>query len=152
MLQENPLNRGVLSCLCREAGASATRSIEWPASRPASSWQSGSHPEIVDHLWESLASLLPVDCRVVVCGKPVLVAPRHSVIFAVPLGTQYGLRLPPREFALAHAAGARVVHHYGTANVTLNLAEQFGPYWIFGTFDPREPDWCMAAYEFAEAA
>ncbi len=128
MLEENPLNRGVLSYLCREAGVSATPRIERPASRPVSSWQSGSHPEIVDHVWESLASLLPVDCRVVACGKPVLAAPRHSVIFAVPLGTEYGLRLPPREFALAHAAGAQVVHHYRTANVTLNLAEQSGPH------------------------
>jgi hypothetical protein len=152
MLEENPLNRGVLSYLCREAGASTTRSIERPASRPASSWQSGSHPEIVDHVWESLAAPLPVDCRVVVCGKPVLAAPRHSVIFAVPLGTEYGLRLPPREFALARAAGAQVIHHYRTSNVMLNLAEQFGPHWIFGTFDAREPEWCMAAYQFAEAA
>jgi hypothetical protein len=36
--------------------------------------------------------------------------------------------------------------------VTLNLAEQFGPHWLFGTFDAREPEWCVAAYEFAEAA
>lgn len=114
--------------------------------------QSGSHPEIVDYLWDSLAAHLLVDCRAVVCGRPSLVAPTRKVIFAVPLGTEYGLRLPPAEFALARAAGAEIVHHYRTVDVTLNLAERFGPHWLFGVFDRREPHWCVAALEFAEAA
>lgn len=114
--------------------------------------QSGSHPEIVDYLWDSLAARLPVDCRALVCGRPSLVAPTRKVIFAVPLGTEYGLRLPPEEFALARAAGAEIVHHYRTVDVTLNLAERFGPHWVFGLFDRREPQWCVAALEFAEAA
>jgi hypothetical protein len=147
----HPVNHGVLKYFCPELeGSEAWLS---PASSLGnSSHRSGSHPEIVEYLWDSLAPGLPVDCRALVCGRPSLVAPRRKVIFAVPLGTEYGLRLPPAQFALARAAGAEVVHHYTTVGVTLNLAERFGPNWVFGVFDRREPEWCVAALEFAEAA
>jgi hypothetical protein len=79
------------------------------------------------------------------------VGPKQGVIFAVPLGTEYGVRLAPAEFDLARSAGAEVVHYYRTAGVTLDLAERFGPYWVFGAFDRREPEWCVAALEFAES-
>jgi hypothetical protein len=61
------------------------------------------------------------------------------------------MRLAPPEFALARAAGAEVVHYYQTAGVTLDLGARFGPHWVFGAFDPREPEWCAAALKFAEA-
>ncbi|HYF40760.1 MAG TPA: hypothetical protein VD930_13780, partial [Gemmatimonadales bacterium] len=112
--------------------------------------QPGSHPDIVDYLWDTLARALPVECRALVCGRAVLLAPVRGIVFAVPLGTEYGLRLPPAEFELARSAGAEVVHHYSTVGVTLDLAEQFGPDWLFGRFDAREPEWCRAALEFAE--
>jgi hypothetical protein len=44
-----------------------------------------------------------------------------------------------------------LVHHYNTVDVTLDLAARFGPHWLFGALDPREPEWCVAALEFAES-
>jgi hypothetical protein len=135
LVRNHPSNRGVLEYFDRAVRDGAVRS--------------GAHPDIVQHL-EELAAALPVDSRDEVHGRPVLVAPDTGVIFAVPLGTEYGLRLPPAEFALARKAGAEVVHEYHTVGVTLDLTEQFGPHWMFGMFDQREPAWCVAALEFAE--
>ena len=146
----HPANRGVVEYFSRNTGERAP--LFEPITSPAAfKPHSGSHPDIVEYLWDTLASVLPVECRALVCGRPVLIAPVRGIIFAVPLGTEYGLRLPPEEFALARSAGAEVVHYYRTADVTLDLAERFGPHWLFGNFDRREPEWCTAALEFAEA-
>jgi hypothetical protein len=148
--QEHPSNRGVLDYFSRNS-ASRTASFE-PFADPAAPRprSTGAHPDVVDYLWDTLAAVLPVECRALVSGRAVLVAPTAGVLFAAALGTEYGLRLPPEEFALARKAGAEVVHHYRTVDVTLDLARQFGPHWLFGTFDRREPEWCRAALEFAE--
>lgn len=149
---QHPSNRKVLEYLCRNADGWTGPLLEPAAAPGGSKPRPGSHPDIVEHLWESLAPRLPAECRSLVCGTPALVAPTRGVIFAVPLGTEYGLRLPPAEFGLARAAGAEVVHHYRTAGVTLDLTTRFGPHWLFGAFDRREAEWCVAALEFAEAS
>lgn len=146
--RNSPHNTGVLDYLCRDHTKRKNPSIEPPPS--GSMWHYGSHPDIIEHLWESLAPHLSDDCRALVCNKPALVSPQRGIIFAVALGTEYALRLPPPEFALAVAAGAEVVHHYRTAEVTLDLSARFGPHWVFGSFDRREPEWCAAALQFAE--
>src|SRR5215203_3185733 len=148
--RKSPENAGVLAYLCLDAGTRKNPSIEPPPS--GSTWHYGSHPDIIEYLWESLAPQLAADCRALVCGKPALVSPRRGVIFAVALGTEFALRLPPAEFALAQAAGTELVHHSRTAQVTLDLPARFGTHWVFGSFDPRESEWCVAALEFAERA
>jgi len=148
--QEHPSNKKVLDYLCRNATGWRGPFLE-PATAPGGlKPRPGSHPDIVQYLWESLAPHLRAECRALVCGCPALVAPARGVIFAVPLGTEYGLRLPPPEFELARAAGAEVVHFYRTAGIELDLFQRFGPHWVFGAFDSREPEWCAAAMEFAE--
>ncbi len=83
-------------------------------------------------------------------GTPALVSPERGIIFAVALGTEYGMRLPPEELALARTAGAELVHEYRTTAVTLDLPARFGTGWVFGNFDRREPQWCIAALKFAD--
>jgi hypothetical protein len=107
---EHPSNKGVIQYLCRE-GKQKKPLIE-PATASKSTWHTGSHPDIVEYLWESVAQRLPADCRALVCGTPALVAPLSGVIFALAFGTEYGLRLPPAEFELARTAGAEIVHDY----------------------------------------
>jgi hypothetical protein len=143
-------NRGILDYLCR-GGKSSSPLLAPPGELPRLRERFGSHPDIVQYLWDRIALGLRTDCRAVVYGTPALVSPERGVVFAVPLGTEYGLRLPPAEFELARAAGAEIVHYYRTAGVTLDLAARFGAGWVFGTFDRREPEWCAAALEFAEA-
>lgn len=77
-------------------------------------------------------------------------APVSGVIFGLALGTEYGLRLPPAEFDLARAAGAEIVHLYRTIEVTLDLPETFGAGWVFGLFDRREGEWCLASLRYTE--
>ena len=84
---EHPSNKGVIQYLCRE-GKPKKPLIE-PAAASKSTWDTGSHPEIVEYLWESVTERLPADCRAAVCGTPALVAPMCGVIFAVALGTEY---------------------------------------------------------------
>ena len=143
-------NRGVLQYLSRDQRQRNRPAIEAWNTRSKSTWEHGSHPEIVEHVWESLAAGLTADCRALVYGTPALVSPRKGTIFAVALGTEYGMRLPPAEFASARAAGAELVHEYRTVGITLDLPARFGAHWIFGNFDPREPEWCVAALQCAE--
>jgi hypothetical protein len=146
----SPANRGVLEYLTRhQQGRNAPPIEPWNA-RSGSTWGLGSPSDIIEHLWESLGAVLPAECRGRVHGTPGLVSPQSGTIFAVALGTEYGLRLPPAEFALARAAGAELVHEYRTVGVTLDLQAQFGAGWIFGNFDRRESEWCVAALRYAE--
>lgn len=146
---DHPSNRGVIQYLCRE-GKSKKPLVE-PATNSEPGWNTGSHPDVVEYLWESVGQQLPVDCRALVCGTPALVAPVSGVIFAAALGTEYGLRLPPAEFDLARTAGAEIVHDYRTVAVRLDLQQTFGAGWIFGLFDRREREWCLAALRYTEA-
>jgi hypothetical protein len=147
--RDHPSNRGVLEYFGRNHPGHAP-ALE-PVANPDASLQrsTGSHPDIVDHLW-NLGAALPVECRALIYGRAVLVSPTRGVIFAAALGTEYGLRLPPAEFALARSVGAEVIHNYTTVGITLDLAERFGPHWLFGTFDLREPEWCRAALAFSD--
>jgi hypothetical protein len=49
----------------------------------------GSHPDIVEHVWDKMVPLLQQDCRCIVYGTPALVAPRSGIMLAQAFGTQY---------------------------------------------------------------
>src|SRR5262245_26871750 len=67
----------------------------------------GTHPDIVERLWQ-LNAALPADCRWVVFGKPALVHLQTGVIFGHATGTLgYALRLPEATRAAADALGAK---------------------------------------------
>ncbi len=82
---KHPDNRGVLEYLCRNQ-PNRTVAFEPVTGVPAPNPAAGTHPEIIDYLWETLASGLPVECRALVCGRACLVGPGRGLIFAVPLG------------------------------------------------------------------
>lgn len=106
----------------------------------------GTHPKVVDRLWEELNQALPVDARWLVFDGPALVHPGGAIL-AAAMGTQYALRLLPDGRAAAIAAGAEVVHSFRTVGTTLELPATFGPDWVFGLWDDREPDWLRASYD-----
>jgi hypothetical protein len=115
----------------------------------------GVHPDLIIRLWNEITVKLPVDCRWLVYGKPVLVRPSSGVIFAFCGGTHtYALRLPPQTFQEALAAGASRLWKY-PALPSLNIAasefnlDVIGPEWVFGRWFDEEIDWCLAAYQFA---
>ena len=108
----------------------------------------GSHPDLVERLWDELGGRLPERCRWVVYGQPALVHPRSGIVFGFTAGTHtYALRLPDAERGLALQRGAPVGHTYGDGS-RLDLA-RLGDDWILGKWFPEEPAWCLAAYEHA---
>jgi hypothetical protein len=44
------------------------------------------HPEMLTWIWSTLPARLPMDCRWVVYGTPVLVHPKSGIIFAIAYG------------------------------------------------------------------
>jgi hypothetical protein len=111
----------------------------------------GTHPDLVERLWDQLGSVLPEDCRWVLHGTPVLIHPHSRVAFAFATGTlSYALRLAQPEFLEALEAGAQRIHTYPNGSV-LDLAN-IGDGWVFGRWLPDEPRWCLAAYEDAAAS
>lgn len=161
---EHPENRGVLAFL--GAPSRIRKSLSDARSRPECAPEEveepylrlGTHPELVERLWEELTRDLPRDCRWVVHGAPALVHPESGVIFGFAGGTStYALRLPQPALAEARSAGWQTVHEYpaysylGIAASRLDLAE-LGPDWILGAGHPAEPSWCLAAYQHAGRA
>jgi len=142
---EHPANTGVLRHLRRGWNESRIAASEAPE-RVADPYQGlGSHPDVVQRVWDELTVRLPERCRWVVYGCPALVHPRAGTVFAFTAGSlAYALRVPAPERAAALRQGAGRVHTYGDGS-TLDLGE-IGEDWILGGWRREEPDWCLAAY------
>ena len=145
-LEERPENCGVLRHLARGSGKPLAAS---PSAEKDPYYQCGSHPDIVERVWDQLGSELPSSVKWLVFGSPALVHERSGLVLAVALGTQYALRVPALE--LASASRLEVRHVYRGAGVVFDLSE-FGPTWRFGAWDAREPDWVRAEHGFLDAA
>ena len=115
----------------------------------------GTHPDLVQRLWEGITGRLPVDCHWVVHSTPVLVRPSSGIIFGLAFGTStYALRLPAGVRERALADGATRSYHYpanqsgGVQALTIDLAD-LGDEWVFGAWLAAEPEWCRAAFDAA---
>ncbi len=104
-------------------------------------WRLGAHPDIVQHLWDRLNPALPGDCRFLVADSASLVDPDSGLVLAVALGTQYALRLTGAGLRAALEVGHATSHEFATVGRTLDLTATFGPGWVFGRYDSREPEW-----------
>ena len=144
-LLERPENAGALLYLAH--GRPAAGSGFGPPTGDIDRHRLGSHPDVVDRLWDALNAALPADARWLVFDSPALVHPMSGVILAAAIGTQYALRLLPDNRAFALAGGAELVHTFRTVGTTLDLPATFGPDWVFGSWDDREPAWVSASYE-----
>jgi hypothetical protein len=108
----------------------------------------GTHPDLVERLWDQLGGTLPVDCRWVVYGRPVLAHPQTGIIFGFASGTLvYALGLPERQRAEAIAHGGKRTHTYANGSV-LNI-DDIGSNWVFGGWFAGEEMYCLAAYQLA---
>lgn len=105
----------------------------------------GSHPDVVERVWRELRADLPDEARCVVLGTPALADPSSGLVLAVALGTSYALRVEADDLGTALEAGAEQRHRYGRTGPTLDVSAAFGPSWIFGSFDRREPEWVQRA-------
>jgi hypothetical protein len=146
--ERHALNRGVLAYLGRAERASTAPLSARPGDLADPYYQLGTHPDVVEYLWDTLGGTLPEDCRAVVLGTPALVQPDSGVILALGLGTEYALRLTPADAIEARAAGLEVAHHYRTSDSTLDLTS-WGEGWFFCRYDRREPEWLARSFEEA---
>jgi hypothetical protein len=104
----------------------------------------------VERLWDELGKQLPVECRQVVLGSPALVHPVSGVVLALAIGTRYGLRLPSRVLREGAATGAKTQTTW-SAGGQMNIREEFGDDWIFGSWNSSEEAWCLEAFREQEA-
>ena len=107
----------------------------------------GAHPEVVQRIWHELGKAVPRDCIRVVYSTPALVHPENGTIFALALGTAYGLRLPPPLLEVAIRRGARISMRY-TEGDDINTHRDLGRDWVLGAWLPAEPGWCTQAFEY----
>jgi hypothetical protein len=106
----------------------------------------GSHPDIVERVWDELAAPFPQEARKIVCGTPGLVHPDSGAIFALAYGTRYVLRLPGGLAEEAVRAGAPTLMRWSGGEET-NAREALGEGWVFGAWLNREPEWLQQAYD-----
>jgi hypothetical protein len=152
----HPANRNLLVYMAGRETVDRPRELN-PADADDPYYKLGTHPEIVERLWDELGGSLPKPCRWILYGSPVLVHPRTGVVFGFAGGSQtYALRLPEAERAAAIGAGAKTVHQY-PAYPELNVPASkfdladFGPEWVFGAWLTGEDQWCRAAFDFASS-
>jgi hypothetical protein len=106
----------------------------------------GTHPDLVGRLWDELPAGLPVDCRMVFYGMPVLMHPTTGIVFGFAGGTHtYALRLPERERSEAIRAGATRIKHYPARQPSFDL-DEIGPEWVFCGWFRGEDAWCRSAF------
>jgi hypothetical protein len=159
----SPANGGIVRYL--EAKARSPRAVSVVARARASAppesianpyYDLGTHPDLVERLWDELTVKLPARCRWIVYGTPVLVHPSSGIVFAFAGGTHtYALRLPTKEREEALRAGAKRLYEY-PAYPELDIQasrldlDDIGEEWVFGGWFKGEEDWCLAAYRFAQ--
>ena len=99
----HPANEGVLAYLRTKERAHTSPLSTKPGDVKDPYYELGTHPDVVEHLWDRLGPALPEDCRCVVLGAVALAQPRSGVVMALGLGTNYALRLTPEDFLDARA-------------------------------------------------
>ena len=141
----NPKNEGLIACLERsDSTAPLLESVEDANFDPYR--EAGSHPDVVERVWDELGAEVPPDSRRLVFGTPVLLRSESGTILAVALGTTYALRIPPDQLQTALSLGFKQVYHYSSTATTLDAARQFGRDWVFGQWDEAEVSWCRSAH------
>ena len=147
---EQPANDAVLRYLQTSSGLEAPPS-EPPASIPDVYFRLGTHPDLVEWLWVTLAAELPVDCSWVVYRRPVLRHSASGIIFAFAGGTHmYALRLPEAERSEVFAR--RSSRQFLVNGKTWLDLDDLGVEWAFGSWQKDEARWCRAAYDLAGRA
>jgi uncharacterized protein (TIGR02996 family) len=141
----HPANAPVLRSLVR--GQKVTgKSVRAPESVRDPYVNCGSHPDVVDRVWDQLGRVLPRDARCLLSSHPALVHPASGVVLAVCYGTEYCLRLTPKAAEEARQAGAETSTRWSDGGRT-NLRTAFGEGWIFGRWLDQEKPWCRAVYQ-----
>ncbi len=140
----NLLNQGVLEYLRRGKGAEIPP-IAAPGSVADPYMGQGSHPDIVQRVWDELGANLPKKCKCLIYGTPALVHERSGIVIAICNGTQYNLRLTDEDFQRAISMNAKTVNRWSTGD-EMDSLKVLGANWIFGGWFKEELVWCRNTY------
>lgn len=108
--------------------------------------EQGSHPDVVERVWDVLGVAVPAACRAQARGTPVLAHPGSDRVFAAAHGTAYALWLIPEDLETAIPAGLKTVMVWSGGQTT-DLREAAGEGWVWGAWHAEEPQWVSRAYE-----
>ena len=138
-----PANAPVIAWLAGRQGPDDDRP---PRADEHDYWEAGSHPDVVERIWNQLGRTLPIESRRVVCGTPALLHPTSRVLIAVAIGTQYVLRLPSALLRSGVPATVRTETTWSGGG-RMDVRAAFGPEWVFGSYTPEEEAWCRASFQ-----
>lgn len=138
-------NQGVLKHLGRDAKSSLPV-FAAPSSVSDPYMCQGSHPDIVQRVWDELGANMPVRCRCLIYGTPALVHDRTGLIIAICNGTQYNLRLKDDDYIAAIAKGAKTRTRWSTGE-EMDCVVELGSDWVFGGWFKEENQWCRNSYK-----
>jgi hypothetical protein len=143
----HPANAGVLAYLNRRH---PDRPVEIAAWKSAADpyMKCGSHPDVVERVWDQLGRALPRKCACLLCGTPALVQPAAGVVLAFACGTRYCLRVPQAVAAEARARGEKLSVEW-TSGGSMNVREALGSDWLFGAWRVEEQTWLREAFDAA---
>ena len=144
-----PLNEGVIRYL--ERHEKKVPDIRPPREGHLDYWECGSHPDVVERVWDQLGKQLPAKCRRVVLGTPALVHPDSGAVLAIAIGTQYGIRLPRRIQKEGLSPDARIQVTWTTGE-QMKIQEEIGSDWVFGTWASAEEAWCLETFQEQESS
>ncbi len=119
--------------------------IGLPESHPDPYMRLGSHPEIVQRIWDDFGETLPEDCRAIIYGTPALVEPISGVVFAMSYGTAYAIRVPTQLIDMAYKAGCKAEKAWTGGGKTI-IEEALGYGWVFGAWLDAESQWVIDVY------
>jgi hypothetical protein len=140
-----PENQRVLQYL-QGKGSRYTEILELPNQVKDPYFSQGSHPEIVERVWESINSRLQKDSRILIYGSPCLVNPDNGIIFVICNGTQYNIRLIREDFKIALIMGLKTTTKWSNGEI-MDSVIKLGDGWIFGGWKDEETEWCINSYK-----
>jgi hypothetical protein len=147
--QKHALNKKVLKYIFSAKRQGNAPLIAAPDSMPFPYMSQGSHPDIVERVWNVIGPSLPTDCRCLVYGTPALVHSKSGIILAFCNGTQYCIRLADQHIEEALRAGAKTYTKW-TDGGDMDTQRELGANWVFGHWLDCETEWCRIVYEELE--
>lgn len=151
LIFKNPVNQGILDCL-QYLGRNWRGPLSChPSEAHDPYYHLGTHPDLVEKLWDKLTVEIPMDSTWVLHSRPVLVHPETSVIFAFATGTHtYAFRVPESQRDEEIAAQLKQQYRYPDGRI-LDLT-QYDSDWIFAGLMAREERLCLTAFQAAAEA
>ena len=141
----NPLNKEVLEHLSRSPKNNRPL-ISYPDDVQDPYNMQGSHPEVVERVWDQINSALPADCRCLIYGTPGLVHSLAGVILAFCSGTRYCIRLPANSLNEAQKVGMQTYTKWSDGG-DMDTKRDLGEDWVFGSWKSKELEWCKTVYK-----